>query len=158
MGAILAVGVGILNGLNHKSVKKVIAKKNQDILGRKDIMFLVDSFYKKVEADEIIGYFFTRVVKLDWNRHLPKMYDFWEATLFHARTYLGNPMQIHAELNKKEPLAERHFSRWVDLFTRAVDEHFTGENAELAKTRARSIATVMISKILKPGSGTRVIP
>ena len=79
--------------------------------------------------------------------HMPKMYDFWETTLFHKAVYKGNPMQIHTEVNKKFSMKKEHFHRWLELFNTTVDELFSGENAELAKTRALSIATVMQIKI-----------
>ncbi len=114
---------------------------------RKDIELLVDSFYKKVLKDEVIGYIFTEVVKLDWEHHIPTMYDFWETTLLHKTSYKGNPMKVHLDLNKKERLRKEHFERWVQLFSETLNEHFYGEKAELAKTRALSIATMMQVKI-----------
>ena len=49
-----------------------------DILNRKDIETLVDTFYDKVQKDNIIGYVFNDVAQTNWDNHLPKMYDFWE--------------------------------------------------------------------------------
>jgi len=80
---------------------------------------------------------------------MPKMYDFWETTLFQKTTYKGNPMTIHLDLNQKQPLKKLHFDRWLLLFNETVNKLFTGQKAELAKTRALSIATVMQIKILK---------
>ena len=124
-------------------------KKIED---RKDVEMLVDRFYEKVKTDKIIGFIFNDIVRVKWERHLPTMYDFWENTLFYTGNYNGNPMEIHTRLNKIVPLTPKHFERWTDLFTRTVDELFSGEKADLAKQRAVSIATVMQIKILqKPG-------
>lgn len=121
--------------------------RKKDIEGRQDIEKLVDSFYQKVIKDDTIGYIFNDVVKLDWEKHIPIMYDFWETTLFHQAIYKGNPMKIHVDLNAKEPLKKDHFDQWLAMFNETVDELFHGEKASLAKTRALSIATVMQIKI-----------
>lgn len=114
---------------------------------RSDIQTLVDAFYQKVLNDDLIGYFFTEVIQLDFEKHMPKMYDFWETTLFHKAIYKGNPMQVHKDLNGKSPLKKEHFDRWVQLFLETIDELFEGEKAELAKQRAQSIALMMQIKI-----------
>ena len=121
--------------------------QKKDIVSREDIETLVDSFYKKVIKDDTIGYFFNKVVKLDWEKHIPIMYDFWETTLFHQAIYKGNPMKIHVDLHAQEPLKKVHFDQWLSIFNETVDELFQGEKANLAKTRALSIATIMQIKI-----------
>jgi hemoglobin len=125
-----------------------------DITITADIQLLVDSFYDKVKADEIIGYIFTDVIQVHWEKHFPIMYKFWENTLFYTGSYEGNPMELHKHLNRVLPLTAEHFKQWTMLFTQTVDELFEGKNAELAKQRAISIATVMQIKILadQPGA------
>ena len=115
----------------------------KDIDSKADIELLVNSFYDKVKFDPVIGPFFTELVKINWDKHLPVMYSFWENTLFFTGSYSGNPMKMHQKLNDIFHLDAKHFDRWVKLFTTNVDELFAGEKAELAKQRARSIATVM---------------
>jgi len=119
----------------------------KDIQNRKDIELLVDTFYDKVLSDDIIGYIFNDVAKLNRAEHMPKMYDFWETTLFQHVVYKGDPMHVHIVLNQKEALKKHHFDRWLNLFNETVDGLFNGEKAHLAKTRALSIATVMQIKI-----------
>ena len=121
--------------------------QKQDIESRKDIELLVDTFYEKVLKDETIGYIFSEIANIDLAKHMPLMYDFWETTLFHKANYKGNPMKVHADLNEKVPLKKAHFDQWLFMFNETVDELFFGEKAELAKTRALSIATVMQIKI-----------
>lgn len=120
---------------------------SKDIESRKDIEVLVDAFYKKVLKDKTIGYIFEDVAKIKMEKHMPTMYDFWETTLFHKAVYKGNPMNIHLKLNHMEPLTKAHFEQWLFLFNATVDELFLGAKADLAKTRALSIATVMQIKI-----------
>lgn len=120
---------------------------NKDIENREDIELLVDSFYKKVVHDEVIGFIFNELANIDWEKHMPIMYNFWETTLFHKAIYKGNPMKVHVDLNKKVVLKKEHFDQWLSMFNATVNELFVGEKAELAKTRALSIATVMQIKI-----------
>ena len=114
-----------------------------DISSRQDIMHLVNRFYEKVKADEMIGYIFNDVARVDWEKHLPVMYDFWESVIFFTGGYTGNPMITHRKLNQVVHLTPGHFQKWIELFTSTVDENFSGDKAELAKQRAVSIATIM---------------
>lgn len=111
-----------------------------DIENRHDIEVLVQCFYKKATADELIGHFFGHV---NWERHLPIMYNFWENIVFYTGNYEGNPMRQHQAVHRFQPFTAEHFERWVGLFEATIDELFVGERAELIKQRARSIATIM---------------
>jgi len=57
-------------------------------------------------------------------------------------------MQPHLILNQTTPFKNEHFKRWLLLFNATIDENFIGEKAEMAKTRALSIATVMEIKMI----------
>jgi len=121
----------------------------KDIEGRTDIELLVRRFYDKVKSDDTIGYIFNDIAKVNWEKHLPVMFDFWENVLFYTGGYDGNPLLIHQHINRVVPLEPEHFNRWNRLFTETVDELFEGTNAMLAKQRALSISTVMQIKIIK---------
>ena len=123
-----------------------------DIESKKEIELLVDTFYSKVKTDELIGYIFTDIAKVNWEKHLPVMYSFFENMLFYTGSYTGNPMELHKHINRLYPLTAEHFTRWNLLFTTTVDELFTGDKAELAKQRAKSISAVMQIKILNETS------
>ena len=114
-----------------------------DIQERKDIEMLIRAFYKKVLADDRIAHFFTEVVAVDWEAHFPTMFDFWESIIFENGAYKGNAMQPHLAIHQKVPLNKAHFDRWLALFAKNMDEHFSGPNAERAKQRAVSIATTI---------------
>lgn len=120
----------------------------KDISNRADIQQLVDAFYSKVQNDPVIGYLFNEVARVNWEHHLPRMYDFWETVLFQSGNFKGNPMVVHTQLHEKSPLNKEHFARWQQLFLATVDELFEGETAELARQRAMSIATMMQLKVL----------
>ncbi|MEY2900897.1 MAG: hypothetical protein RLY89_3 [Bacteroidota bacterium] len=126
-----------------------------DITHRADLENLMKAFYTKALVDESIGHYFTQVVQLDMEKHLPRITDFWETVVFDAGKYQGNTMKIHEDLHEKSPFESAHFTRWIDLFKATVDEHFTGENAEKIKSRAISIATVMNLKMVHGGAGLK---
>lgn len=118
----------------------------KDIENRADIDLIMNAFYKRALVDDAIGYFFTEVVHLDLEHHLPIIGDFWESTLFGSSTYstrARNPLAIHQHLHQLSPLASAHFERWLHLFTTVVDELFEGERTEHLKTRAHAIAARM---------------
>lgn len=126
-----------------------------DILNRQDVSLLVNSFYDKVKVDPVIGFLFNDVAKVNWTAHLPVMYDFWEGIIFQKPGYTGNPMPVHMALHSRSPLKPEHFSRWKQLFLQTIDELFEGPNAEIARQRAVSIATMIqlkTSNQQKPGS------
>lgn len=124
-----------------------MAAAKADIRDRADVEQLVNRFYEKVRADDTIGFIFNDVARVDWEKHLPVMYDFWEGVLFFTGNYTGNPLVAHRRLNNVIQLNEEHFRRWLQLFHSTVDELFAGEKAELARQRATSIATVMQLKM-----------
>ena len=119
-----------------------------DIRNRKDIEKLVNTFYEKIKSDDKIGYLFNDVAKVNWELHLPKMYDFWENILFYTANYEGNPMAKHKALHEKSTMTKTHFQHWIDLFNKTVDSLFEGSKAEEIKNRAMNIATAMMYKTL----------
>lgn len=118
-----------------------------DIESRADIEKLIISFYEKVKLDATIGFIFNEVVAMDWPHHIPVIVDFWETILLDNPVYKKNAMEVHYDLNKKIALKKEHFTSWLHLFTAAVDELYEGKIATLAKTRAKSIAEVMLFKM-----------
>ena len=114
-----------------------------DISTRADIEIMVNRFYDKVKSDDLISFFFTDIVQVNWPAHLPKMYDFWESIAFGTSAYKGEPMTAHIQLSKKQAMTVEHFNRWLKLFQQTIDENFSGEKADEIKMRAGSIATIM---------------
>src|SRR5688500_4856136 len=107
-----------------------------DICTELDVKTLVDSFYDRVNRDELLGPVFNDVAKVDWEHHLPTMYSFWNTMLFRTGEYSGRPWPKHEVL----PLRKELFERWVKLFCETVDSLFAGPKASEAKARALSIA------------------
>ncbi|MEQ9403460.1 MAG: group III truncated hemoglobin [Cyclobacteriaceae bacterium] len=119
------------------------------IQDRQDIELLVDSFYKQVVTDPVIGYIFNDVVKLDWEKHIPIMYNFWETILLGNIRYKGSPIPVHIDLHKKETLQPAHFERWIQLWETTVRTNFNGEKADEAVQRAKVMGEMIQIKIRK---------
>ena len=117
--------------------------EKQDILHLDDVKQLVDTFYTRVRADELLGPIFEERIQDNWARHLDIMYRFWQTVLLGELTYQGSPGQKHITL----PVDAAHFERWLEIFFRTIDELFTGEKAAEAKWRAERMAEMFASKI-----------
>ena len=115
----------------------------KEIISLDDIKKLVDTFYDKVRRDQLIGPIFNGRIQDRWPQHLEKMYTFWQTVLLGEHTYFGSPFPPHANL----PVSHQHFEKWMELFTKTIDELFTGEKANDAKWRAGKMAEMFESKI-----------
>lgn len=122
----------------------------RDIESREDIEFLVEQFYQKLMVDPDVGHFFTVVVQLNLEKHLPVICDFWETILLDNYVYKGNPMIKHIQLHQKSPLTDHHFSTWLSMWTTTILHFHKGPRADLAISRAESVAELMKYKIEGP--------
>ena len=114
-----------------------------DIKSDEDIKLLIDTFYSKVNKDEILSPVFNDIAKINWEEHLPIMYSFWSTILFATERYKGDAFSFHKNL----PINKKHFERWVKLFKETVDNNFSGEKAEEIKVRVDSM-NIMFQKRL----------
>ncbi|WP_238354370.1 group III truncated hemoglobin [Fulvivirga marina] len=115
----------------------------KEIQSKEEIKQMVDSFYDKVNKDELLAPIFNDFAGVNWEKHLPIMYDFWSTILLGDMSYKGNPFLKHIPL----PIDKKHFDRWLNLFLETINEHFTGNMAEEAKQRATNIAGVFQHKL-----------
>ncbi|KQB40335.1 group III truncated hemoglobin [Flavobacterium aquidurense] len=115
----------------------------QDISNIDDIKLLVNTFYDKVQKDDLIGPIFNERMLGRWPEHLEKMYRFWQTLLLEEHTYSGSPFPPHKQL----PVNQLHFDRWMEIFTATVDGLFVGKLAEEAKVRAANMAYMFNYKI-----------
>ncbi|GAB4094128.1 group III truncated hemoglobin [Flaviaesturariibacter terrae] len=125
----------------------------RDVETRADIEAVLQDFYRKAFADERIGRFFTEVVPLDLETHLPVIADFWEAIVLNTRSYTKNVMAVHQHIHELSAIRKEHLDRWAELFTATVAAHFEGPRATLMQQRARSVATLMDIKLNHPNKG-----
>jgi len=125
----------------------------RELTGRQEVVRLVDTFYDKVNRDPLLAPIFNEVAQVDWDHHLPVMYQFWESVLFGAGTFQGRPFPKHAVL----PVDQPHFERWLTLFRDTMDELFEGPKAEEAKLRALCVADTFAMRmgVLRDAGGLR---
>ncbi len=114
-----------------------------DITTEADVRHMVDTFYDKVNGDALLSPVFNDFAEVDWSRHLPVMYAFWNSLILGIPGYKGAPFPKHIGL----PVSRDHFDRWLQLFRANIDEHFSGPNTDLAKVRAENIAQVFQYKM-----------
>ncbi len=119
------------------------SNNHKDITCIEDIQVLVNTFYGRVRADELIGNIFEDRIQDRWPEHLEKMYRFWQTILLDEHTYTGAPFVPHATM----PIDAIHFERWVGIWHKTVDELFAGKNADEAKWRGAKMASIFLSKI-----------
>lgn len=120
-----------------------MAEERAELISVEDIKLLVDTFYGHIKADHLLGPIFTERVKDNWPVHLDKMYRFWQTVLLGEHTYFGSPFSPHAQM----PIDHQHFEQWMNLFTKTVDELFTGDKAKEAIWRAGKMAEMFEHKI-----------
>ena len=124
-----------------------------DIQNTEDIQLLVNTFYGKVRADDLIGPIFNRFVGDHWDAHLPKMYSFWGMSLFGEGGYRGNAVQKHVEIDKNVHLDEHHFDRWIALWQETINDLFEGKIAEEARKKAGLMMQLIKIKVAAGRTG-----
>ncbi len=113
------------------------------ILSLEDIQLRVDTFCNKVKEDLLIGPIFNDRIQDRWPYHLTKMVTFCQSILLGEPTYYGSPISPHGQ----RPIEKEHFERWIVLFSKTLDELFTGQIASETKWRANKMAGMFQYKI-----------
>lgn len=114
-----------------------------DLDSRERIDLLLQAFYDRALDDELLGPVF-RAAEMDLVTHLPRIAAFWERTLLGTGDYHGRPMQVHQHLMQTAGLAERHFTRWLELWHATLAEQVAGPRAERAAEDAVRMARAML--------------
>lgn len=105
---------------------------------------LVERFYDAVRQDDLLGPVFNSHVG-DWTSHLARMKDFWASVTLESGRYHGNPMLKHIAIGKLGPA---HFERWLETWSRIVDEVAPTEDAaETFRSAAQRIAASLLMGI-----------
>ena len=115
----------------------------KDITSLEDIKFLVNTFYLKIQEDELIGPIFNSVIGDRWPIHLDKMYRFWQTILLEEIAYSGSPFLPHAKL----PIFKEHFDQWLSIWHETIDANFVGPKAVEAKWRADKMSEMFQYKL-----------
>ncbi len=121
-----------------------------DIENRDDVALLVNTFYAKIRTNDELGPIFNKAIH-DWDSHLIHLTNFWESQLFRKNVFSGNPLKKHVEVdeNNNNQLSNDLFGLWLQFWLGTIDELFEGDLANLAKDRARNIASFMFMEIFR---------
>jgi hemoglobin len=121
-----------------------------DIRSREDIELLVNTFYTKVRKHPEISHFFNEMIE-DWDAHLSKLTDFWQSALLNERSFSGNPMKTHIEVDQHfdNAIEQAHFGHWLELWFQTLDELFDGSVQLMAKERARNMAHMLYMRMFQ---------
>ncbi len=111
----------------------------KDIETKKDIEFLLQSFYSRLLLIPDMQKVFDNI---DMAKHMPHIVHFWSFVLLDEEGYKTNVFEKHLQLPIKAP----QFDVWLEVFTTAVKENFEGEKAALAIQRATVLAFTFKSK------------
>lgn len=124
----------------------------KEIKSRKEVNLLVNTFYKKVRLNPILGPVFNGIVE-DWDTHLDRLTDFWEMVLLHSGPGAGkfSPVPVHKEVDEKSnhEIQETHFNTWLTLWFETLDTLFEGEVADYAKQHALKMGHILFFKIME---------
>lgn len=109
---------------------------------------LVDGFYDRVRADELLAPVFAAKID-DWGPHLERMYRFWDSVVLMSGAYLGRPMARHRPL----PIDATHFARWLELFELTARELCPPAAAEVFIDRARRMGRSLEAGVADRAAG-----
>lgn len=128
----------------------ILTVMKKEIESRQEVELLIRSFYARVREEEVLGPIFNGRIH-DWEAHFERLIDFWETNLFFVRKYKGDPLKVHLEVDEAtgQAITPEHFGRWLNLWVNTIDEHFTGETAQIAKNRARNMGSFLFLKIFE---------
>lgn len=124
----------------------------KNLTNRDDVSLLVNTFYRKIRANELLGPIFNaHIAEHEWPAHLEKLTDFWETKIFGIPKFKGNPTLKHTRVdqNLNNTIAPKHFEEWLRLWFETIDELFEGSLAERAKNAARKMGTGQYLAILR---------
>lgn len=112
-----------------------------DILIDEDIEKMVKNQYASLLADSITS---PKFLHLNIEEHLPRIIGFWKMVIFsQPMAYTGNAFQPHLKLN----LEKIHFDKWNDFLNKAVNQNFSGPNAEKVLQHAKLMTVIFQSKM-----------
>src|SRR5262245_4180803 len=98
---------------------------------------LVERFYARVRADELLGPVFNDAVH-DWPEHLQKLADFWSSVMLTSGRYKGNPLAAH--LKHRDRITPAMFARWLALWRETTEAVMPPEAAAALQAKAARIA------------------
>jgi len=106
-------------------------------IGETEIDRVVRDFYRRVQADELLGPIFNNALG-DWDHPLGKLVDFWCSAMLSSGRYKGNPLAAH--LPQATHMTPAAFNRWLQLWGETTDALLGATAAVALQEKAARIA------------------
>ena len=107
------------------------------LISEADIKRVVSTFYKRVQADDMLAPIFaTKIGPDEWDVHIEHIANFWSSIFLKTDRFKGNPMTKHAALKGLTPA---HFSHWLSLFKEVSHQTLDKPQAVAMQTMAERI-------------------
>ena len=124
-------------------------------VNRENIEIMVNTFYRKVLKDELVGPFFIAKLGDDmqndhWQPHIELLINFWSSMILHDASYNGNPMRPHFFIGE---LSQGVFKQWLVLFFETIDSIFIPKLGAEFKERSEMIAGNFMRNLQIPFEG-----
>lgn len=112
----------------------------EDLIPAESIDRLVETFYGKARADDLLGPVFEAAVE-DWPAHFEKLGEFWRGVMFGKSRYRGGMMFAHFQ--QREHITPAHLERWLKLWWEATEATMAPQAAAAFRFKAARIAESM---------------
>jgi hemoglobin len=120
-----------------------MASGKPDLDSRERVEAFVDAFYARLLADPVMAPIFFDVADIDLAIHLPHIKDYWSKLLLGEAAYRRHTMNIHRAVHAKRTLDNADFDRWLQHFSAAIEQGYSGPGADRAVLVAATIAKNM---------------
>ena len=101
------------------------------------LRLLVDEFYTRVLADDMIGPVFNNAV-MDWPDHLGKLQAFWSSVMLASGRYKGQPLPAH--IKHAGQIDHHSFDRWLIIWGATTADLMDEPSAAALQEKAAKIA------------------
>jgi hemoglobin len=109
----------------------------QAAIDEASLRHLIERFYARVRADDVIGPLFNDAVA-DWSDHLDKLQSFWSSVMLTSGRYKGRPLPAHVQ--HADRISNASFDRWLSLWRQTTAELFEPAAAATLQEKAERIA------------------
>ncbi|QZT38904.1 group III truncated hemoglobin [Halosquirtibacter xylanolyticus] len=120
---------------------------NRDIENLDDITLLVKTFYDELCKNPVMDHLYNKVMKIDWEEHIPIMVHFWGSLVLRSGSYRGDIIGHHHHVIDKIPLTLSMFEQWEHCFIETLDSLFQGTNTEKTKKRVTAMTKSLVTKL-----------
>ncbi len=104
---------------------------------------LVRRFYAKVQTDALLGPIFNETAKVDWEKHISSLCQFWRSIMLKTGEYHGHAYRKHEVLGRIVTLNHAHLERWLTLFELEAYHCLPNTTAKLIIKRAQFIGEAL---------------